>query len=570
MEELHALEPTIIVLFVGILAILIARPLRLSPIVGFLLLGVLIGPHALGLVQESATTHLLAELGVVFLLFDIGLNFSLGKIWDARRELLGLGPLQVLLCTAVFAGLAIAIGTDTDAAIVIGATLALSSTAVVVATLSENNQQNCPIGATSTAVLIFQDICAIFLLMLASSLGNIQSSLGVEIGMAALKAAVAFVAAVAIGRFLIGPLFRLISRSNQAEIFTATTLLIVLATAAATGLMGLSLTLGAFLGGMIISETPYRHLIRTEVKPFRGLLLGFFFITVGMSLDTRLLYEEWISVLLAAALLLGIKILVVYLAALVLRVRHQSAIQLAFLLAQGSEFAFVLIGMASVSEPLGIELSAILITAVALSMALTPPLAALGRRLASRLANQDWQSASAHDGCDIHEEVPVIIYGMGEIGQRVADGLEAHDIPYTAIESDYGRFVRAERNGYRVAFGDTADLRLAETMEIAMARTIAITVARYEVSRELTPIVRERYPDLRRFVSVSDDEERERFEALGMRAIVMRSAPEGIDMAAAVLQAHDVDEEKIQEWIRRQQDQALESSGTGTKLPDVA
>jgi CPA2 family monovalent cation:H+ antiporter-2 len=209
MEQLHALAPVILLLLVGILAITLMRPLGLSPIVGYLAAGLIIGPHALGLVPESETTHLLAELGVVFLLFDIGLHFSLQSIWDARRDILGLGPLQIVLCGLAYGAIAAALGYGAQYAIILGGTLALSSTAVVVQTLGERGQQNCPVGLTGTAILIFQDICAIFILALATSIADAGSSSGegalaAAISSAALKAAIAFLAAVLIGRYAMG------------------------------------------------------------------------------------------------------------------------------------------------------------------------------------------------------------------------------------------------------------------------------------------------------------------------------------------------------------------------------
>lgn len=235
----------------------------------------------------------------------------------------------------------------------LGATLALSSTAVVVQTLAERGQQSCPVGLTATAVLIFQDICAIFLLILATSLAAAETALGIAIAMAAVKALIAFATAILIGRYAIGPLFGFLSRTKNEEVFTATTLLIVLAAAAITDAMQLSLTLGAFLAGMMISETAYRPVIQTEIKPFRGLLLGFFFITVGMSLDAGVLLRQWLDVLLFLAGLVGIKVVLVAAAALAFRWSVPGSVQLGFLLAQGSEFAFVIVGVPAVRAALG-------------------------------------------------------------------------------------------------------------------------------------------------------------------------------------------------------------------------
>ena len=557
-EAVETLAPLITLLLVGVLAIALVRPLRLSPIVGFLIAGLLIGPHGFGIIHESGTTHLLAELGVVFLLFDIGLHFSLGHIWDVRRDILGLGPLQVGITAAVLSGLGILAGLAAPIAILLGLTLALSSTAVVVQIVEEYGQKNCPIGASATAVLIFQDICAIFLIILANSLGAGGAAVGAAFGLAAIKAVMAFAAAIFIGRYLIGPLFKFVAGLKNDEVFTAVALLVVLVTSVATGWLNLSLTLGAFLGGMIISETPYRYLIQTEVKPFRGLLLGFFFITVGMVIDLHTVAQNWPQILLILATLILAKTALTFLAASLLRAPLRKAIQLGFLLAQGSEFGFVIIGMPAVHAALGPELSSVLILAIAASMALTPPLAALGHRLATNMACKNWEDQKSQVPVGAPDIPPVLIFGMGEFGRRVADALEAHNIGYTAIEKDYNRFVRANADGYPVAFGDAADLRLMETLKMAQRGSVVITVPRYEISKALAPIVQERYPNLRRIISVENDDQKKQFEELDMTAIVSRSIPKGLDLAAAVLAEHNVDDDSIRDWMERHQDELLE------------
>ena len=563
MEQAHALEPVILLLLVGIFAITLVRPLRLSPIVGYLLAGLIIGPHALGLVPDSETTHLLAELGVVFLLFDIGLHFSLQSIWDARRDILGLGPLQIVLCALAFGAIAAALGYGAPYAIILGGTLALSSTAVVVQTLAERGQQNCPVGLTGTAVLIFQDICAIFILILATSIEDAGSpserALAVAIASAALKAAIAFLAAVLIGRYAIKPLFRLLAQSRNEEIFTAIALLIVLAAAAATGGAGLSLTLGAFLGGMIISETPYRHVIQTEARPFRALLLGFFFITVGMSLDWRVLLADWAQTVLFLAALIALKAVLVAIAARAFGWSTPGSVQLGFLLAQGSEFAFVIVALPAVRAALGERAVGVIVTGIAASLALTPSLAALGHSLARMLRRRSAAAVTTGEITPRATVAPVVVFGMGEVGRCVVDGLEANDVAYDAVEMDYDRFLAASADGYAVAFGDIGDVRLMETLAMAQRSAVVVTVIRYEVSKALTPILHDRYPHLIRFIAVDDDQDRARFEALGMRAVINRSTPRGLDLAAAVLRAQGIDEDRIRAWMQRQQERALAS-----------
>ncbi|MEE9350726.1 MAG: cation:proton antiporter [Thiotrichaceae bacterium] len=560
MEEAHHLLPVLILLVVGILSIAVMRPLKMSPIVGYLLAGMLIGAHGFGWVEESPTTHLLAELGVVFLLFDIGLHFSIGHIWDARRDILGLGPLQVALCTGAFTLIAIFMGLSTDFAIVIGVTLALSSTAVAAQILADNQQNQCPVSVSATAVLIFQDVCAIFLLILAGSMGDSEVSLGSIIGIAALKALAAFVIAILIGRFFIGPVFNWIAKSKDTEMFTATALLIVLATAAATAMFGLSMTLGAFLAGMIISETPYRHVIQTEVKPFRGLLLGFFFITVGMTLDVQVILHEWWKIALVAIALVAIKAVMIFLAARSLQIPSRSALQMGILLSQGSEFAFVIFAIPTIQGALGAEYSSILIIAVAASMALTPILVNIAQKIARKSAQKDWDKSKSGQQTGGPSEASVIIVGMSEVGRRLASALEANDISYRAVEMDHDCFVDACTNGYKVGFGDATDLRLMDTIKMAHAETIAITFADYEVCSQLAPIVLERHPELTLMVAVENEKDKERFDALGMHAVIQQSFPRGLDMAVAVLDVHKVDKKKQYRWMTRQQTQELDDS----------
>jgi CPA2 family monovalent cation:H+ antiporter-2 len=551
----------IILLLVGILSITLMRRIGQSPIVGYLAAGVLIGPHAFGLIQESETTHLVAELGVVFLLFDIGLNFTLSSIWEARRDILGLGPLQIVLCGFAFGGIALAFGLDPEYAVILGGALALSSTAVVVQTLAERGQQNCPVGLTGTAVLIFQDICAIFLLILAASLEPgetpAEPALASAIFAALAKASAAFLAAVLIGRFAVRPLFQLFSQTRNEEIFTAMALLVVLATAAATGSAGLSLTLGAFLGGMILSESPYRHVIKTEAKPFRNLLLGFFFITVGMSLDWRTLVAHGSEILVFLFTLIMIKALLVAAAARVFGWSTPGSVQLGFLLAQGSEFVFVIIAMPMVREALGEAMVGVIITGIAASLMLTPGLVSVGKRLTGILRLGETTLPSS-ETVPVTATPPVIIFGMKAIGRSVADALEAHDIPYDAIEKDHDRFLAASADGYPVAYGDPGDVRLMETLAYEHRDAVVITVIKHEEADTLKLLIHERYPNLTCFIAVETEADKAHFEGLGVRAVVNRSIPCGLDLAAAVLRHQRIDESRIQAWMRRQHERALQ------------
>jgi Kef-type K+ transport system membrane component KefB len=550
MNEAMELLPAVILLGVGLLGILAARLLKTSPIVTFIAAGLAIGPFGLGLIDENPTTVLLAQLGVVFLLFDIGLSFSLKTVRESRSDLVRLAPVQMLLCTLGFGLVLRLLGLEWPMAILLGAAAGISATAVVSATLSERSLATCPLGRSTTAVLVFQDVAGIFLLVFAASLEAGGDGLFADLGMSAGLAAVCLVAALLIGRFLIGPAFKLLSKTRNEEIFTAAALFIVLATAAATGAIGLSLTFGAFLAGMIIADTPFRPIIRTEAKPFGALLLGFFFITVGAALDWRMMLDQWAAILIALAALFILKTALSYLAALLSGWSLAGAAQLAFLIAQGSEFGLVILALPAVAAGLG-ELAGVLVAASALSLALTPLWAGLGLKIARAIAR--WKAARAEHAepePDGAVTGPVIVFGMTGAGRLAVDALDRFEVPVIAIDSDPDRFLNALADGYQVSFGDPSDTRLMATVGAVKARALALSAPRYEISLELTPYVRRTYPELARFVAVDTEHDRARHAALGMRPVMTRGRPEGIEFAVELLRWADMPEDRIADWVR--------------------
>lgn len=551
---LAALVPAIFLLAMGITAVMASRASRLSPIVGYLVLGLALNAGKVMILSDSGTVELLAELGVVFLLFDIGLHFSLKQIRHQAADIFGFGPLQILFGTILLGTLALLVGLAPVPAFLIGAVLALSSTAAVAPLIAERHQQSCPVGLTATAILIFQDVAAIFLLIVAGALGG--GPVLMVAGLALAKAAAAFVAAVLAARLLVRPLFGLVARGKQEEVFTAMALLIALAAGWATGQIGLSLTLGAFLGGMTVAETPYRALIQSEIKPFRGLLLGFFFISVGLSLDLNALVHEWPAIIAVTFVMIAAKTATNAAASLVFRWSVPGSLQLAFLLAQGSEFAFVVLSLAPVRRLVGSTEVSIVAASVALSIALTPTLAAYGRLIAGRLR---LRRAKENDPELQMKEpaAPVLIVGMGRVGRTLADALHEFSLGYNAVERDQQRLREAVADGYSVVFGDTSDPRLWEPIAMQGRRISVLTAPVYEASHELAPLVRQRYPNLLRFAIVDDDADAQRFRAIGVRAVLDRGFPPGLDLAVAVLGELGISEDELAGWIRRQQDRAL-------------
>jgi len=557
---ISSLLPIIALLAAGIASVLFLPRLGMSPIVGFLLTGILFGDSGLHLMPHSEMIHLLAELGVVFLLFEIGLHFSLRHVWSERKGIFVLGPAQVLL-TAVLLYLAFQFFALPPAiAVVLSLTLALSSTAVVTQVLSERGMQGSPLANTTTAVLIFQDICAIFLLILAGSLSSSSANLPALLGLAALKCALSIGIALLIGKYLLKPVFSFFARYDNGEAFTMIALFIVLLTGLGTGLAGLSLTLGAFLAGMIISESQFRHIIQTEVKPFRNLLLSFFFVTVGLSIDLKVLLAGWGVTLGLTLAISAIKMVAVFVLFLLFKEGKGNALQQAGLLFQGSEFVFVIIGLPALKNVLPAELNGALVASVALSMAGT---AFVFDRIRAYNRKEIEQTAADYSEtvqqCK-QNEARVIIIGMNRVGETVARALEAHGISYIIVERDYDAFACARENGFPVVYGDKADLRLWESIGIEQYKTMVIAAPELEVSRMYADLPEERYLHLERFLAVDDEEEALEFQKLNYaRVFVNRGFPPGLELAEALLTHLEQDRESIQAWMQRHQRQHLEN-----------
>ncbi|HPF21893.1 MAG TPA: cation:proton antiporter [Hyphomonas sp.] len=567
-QAVDALVPAITLLGFGAASALVSKAARLSPIVGYLIVGILIGPHGLRLIQESSATHLLAELGVVFLLFDIGMHVSMRELKESRRDLLGLAPAHLLLTGLISAGALAMIGIDWAIALAVGLSLGLSSTAVVARILTERGQNSCPMGRAATHVLIFQDMVAIFLMIFATSLGGEESGptglagfvstrlldganlpLAISLGLSLVQAGLAFFAAVLAGKYLIDPIFRTLAVIRNEEAFTAFTLLFVLAAACATAMTGLSLTLGAFLAGLAVSGTPYRHEVQTEMAPFRSLLLSFFFMAIGLSIDMPALMRNLPLVLLAAGGLLALKTVLGYAAARLNGWSVPGAVQLGFLLAQGSEFTLVVLSLGAIMTGMPAALMGSVVAAVALSLALAPVWAGLGGRLSRTIAHRAHIDMTETSAPGPALDQPVIVAGMTQTGRLAIDALHDHGIPYLATEFDPDRMLRAVADGYHVSFGDASNMKLIEAIGGNQARALVLGLPRYEVSRDVTPTINRRFPNLKRFVTVDSPEEFDRYSALGIRTHLGGGQPHGIEMVIDMLTALGVPEDRVSAWL---------------------
>jgi CPA2 family monovalent cation:H+ antiporter-2 len=553
MEIANSILPVLILLATGIVAAVLSRLMRVSPIVGYLVLGALVSAVRPDLLAAGGTVHLLAELGVVFLLFDIGLHFSIAHVRQEAADIFGFGPLQVAASALLLGVGAWALGSTPVIGFILGATLALSSTAIVVGVIAERRQQNCPVALTATAILIFQDIAAIFLLILASTLdrgGAVPVMLG-AVGRTIVAVGLSIVSA----RFIVRPLFAVLSRYGREEVFTAIALLIALAASWAAAMAGLSMTLGAFLGGMIVAQSPFKASIRSEIGPFRGLLVSFFFISVGASLDRSAIGAAWPSILAIAAAIIVLKSIGNIAASLAFRWSVPGSIQLGVLLAGGSEFAFVIFALPGVRSSVVPALPTLLTASVALTLALTPTLGFLGRRAAGRLRLRAQRRAEA-EMIPVGRTNPVLLIGMGEVGRTIADALEEFGIGYDAVERNGPRLRSAVADGYNAFFGDASDARLWRVFDIEGRRYSVMTAASIEAAQEWIPWARAMFPKLHRLWVARSDDEAAQLNELGVEAVVTSDEVPGIEAAELLLAAFGIAPERISCWSMQQRARA--------------
>ncbi len=551
-DILATLLPIIVLLVLGIVTAIASRAVRMSPIVGYIVLG--IGLKVTGALDSfgGPTLSLLANLGVVFLLFDIGLHFSIEHVKAQAKDIFAFGPVQVLFATASLGLVALLLGQTLPAALLIGGICALSSTAVVARLIAERHQQSCPVGLTATAILVFQDLAAIFLLIIGNSLQSAGNVLLVG-ALALLKSAVAFGVAVAAGRFVVGPVLRLVARTKNEEVFTAMALALALAAGWTTLSIGLSLTLGAFLGGLSLSETPYKAVIRSEIIAFRGLLLGFFFIFVGYTLDQNALIHQWPAIVVVTLLLIGVKIVANVAASRMFHWSVPGSTQLGFMLAQGSEFGFVILGLPAVRNLIGAGPASILVAATALSMAATPNLAGAGRNLAAYLRKHQSRPKSAEMEPK-GDPGPVIIVGMGRIGRAVADALENFDIGYCGIERDHRRLDQAIADGYDAKFGDGTDIRLWQSVGLTTRKVTVLTAPDVSVQAEVSKLAAAEYPHLKRIIVAHDKKHAESLRALGLNTIEEDNLEFSENTVRAVLAVFSVAPADVEAWLRTRRD----------------
>jgi glutathione-regulated potassium-efflux system ancillary protein KefC len=487
------LSNALVYLAAAVVAVPIAKRLGLGAVLGYLLAGIAIGPWGFGLISEVEVILHFSEFGVVLLLFVIGLELEPKKLLELRRPIFGWGSAQVLGVAAVLCAAAIAFGIEWKVALIAALGLSLSSTAIALTTLEERNFMTTPTGQAGFAILLFQDIAAIPMIALVPVLGIAVHEGSGHGWLGALKVAGVLAGLVVAGRFLITPILRIIAKTELREIFTAFALLLVISIALLMQWVGMSMALGAFMAGVLLADSEYRHALETDIEPFKGLLLGLFFIAVGMSVDFGVFLAQPLLILGLVLGFLVIKIGVLYGLAKAFDIPREQQALFAFILSQGGEFAFVVFGAAATAKVYSDNVAAILVVVVALSMMATPLLLILHDRvIAPRFRNMDARPADAIEAKDGH----VIIAGFGRFGQIVGRLLRANQVKLTVLDHDPDQIETLRRFGFQVFYGDATRIDLLHAAGAAKARALVVAIDDIEDSIALVDAVREAYPDL--------------------------------------------------------------------------
>jgi CPA2 family monovalent cation:H+ antiporter-2 len=518
------LELVLILLLAAVVVVAVFRLLALPALLGYLLVGVLIGPNALGLVSDSAETRYLAEFGVVFLMFSIGLEFSLAKLLTMRRLVLGLGAAQVGISIVLIVFVAMATGADWRAGLVLGGVFAMSSTAILAKMLSERLELNSPHGRQIVGILLFQDLAVVPLLIVIPALARGAETVLVALGLAVVKAAVVLVVLLYFGQRLMRPWFTLVARQKSSELFVLNVLLITLGLAWITELAGLSLALGAFLAGMLISETEFRYQVEQDIKPFRDVLLGLFFVTVGMMLDPAALIDYWYWILGLLVLVLVAKTVIVASLGRLFGTDTSVSLRSALALAGAGEFGLVLLAQAANLSVIDDVRMQIALATLILSMLISPFLIEYSEHMVRRFSGAEWmnRAMALHNiavqtmGAEQH----VIICGYGRSGQNLARFFEREGVGFIALDFDPQRVREAAAAGESVVFGDAARREVLIAAGLLRANALVVSYADTASALRILSLVQELRPGLPVVVRTLDDSDIDELKQAGAAEVV--------------------------------------------------
>ena len=544
----------LLLLAAAVVVVAVFRMLGLPPILGYLLVGAALGPHAAGWVPDTEETRHLAEFGVVFLMFSIGLEFSLARLYSMKRIVFGLGAAQVVVSTLIATLLARVLGIPWLAGLALGGALAMSSTAMLSKLLTERGELDAPHGREVIGVLLFQDIAVVPLLVLIPAFSQPVDVMAEALLLAAIKAAILLALVLFVGQRALSAWFYMVARRKSAELFMLNVLLITLGLAWLTELAGLSLALGAFTAGMLIGETEYRYQVEEDIKPFRDVLLGLFFVAIGMRLDVLQILAQWWLVGAILFGLLTIKLAVVGLASRLLGSSPGTALRSGLWLCAGGEFGFVILARAGDVKLLGPEVLQPLLAAMVLSLMLAPLIIHFSERLVFRFVASEWllrsmqltQLAAQSLASDKH----AILCGYGRTGQHLARFLEAEGISYMALDLDPERVREASVAAEAVSFGDAAKKETLLAAGLSRARVVVVTFADIDAALRVIHRVRELRPDVAIVARARDQDDIEKLYAAGAAEVVPEALESSVMLATHALALSGLPMHKVIKRLR--------------------
>ncbi|TXI94882.1 MAG: potassium transporter [Aquabacterium sp.] len=564
----------------GILIPLLQR-FKVNQVLGFLGAGLIVGPYGLGLWVDTwpwlakftfprgEGLSALADLGVLFLMFMIGLELSAERLWAMRRWVFGAGALQVVLSSAIICALAMAFGNTWQASLVLGMVLSLSSTAVIVQLLSQREALASPMGQSIFAVLMFQDLAVVPVLILIDLLGRGSSpDMWSVTGLTLLKSVVAVVLIFVIGRKVIRPLFRNFARQRQSDVFMALTLLATLSIAGLTAAAGLSMALGALLAGLLLAETEYRHEVEVTIEPFKGLLMGLFFMTVGMGIDAREILANPLWVPLSVIGLILIKAVVVTGIFRIGGLSWGRSVESGLLLGQGGEFAFIVVGVAAASQLLSPEMAQFVLLVVGLTLFVTPMVAQWGQWLGVRL---DAKRPPTHMASML-ETVPalgtgqVVVAGYGRVGQLIGDVLLDQGVAFVAVERDANLVAQLRNKGKPVFYGNAARPEFLQRLHVGEAAAVVVTMDQPAAALATVRAVRGEYPKLQIFARSRDTKHARDLLAAGANMVIPETVEAGLQLSAFVLDALGVPETTVGHVLDRERTRRVADLNNGTAV----
>lgn len=550
MHNANYLHDILILLFASVAIVILFKQLRLSPALGYLVAGAMIGPYGFGVLEGNESTQSIADLGIVFLLFAIGLELNFEKLIKMRKYVLGFGSLQVLLTTIVIGYLAHKFfDISQEAALVIGSALSLSSTAIVLQIISENGEETTRVGRLSFSILLMQDLAVIPILVLLPALATTEINMARALGSAFFDATIALIIIFAIGRLLLRPIYRLVAEAKSDVLFFSVTLIVILGSAHLSSYFGLSSAFGAFTAGLMVSETEYRYRVEEDIMSIKALLLGLFFMTIGMSFQLDFLLSSLGEIILVALALIAIKSIIIIFLCKIFRLPLAPAIHTGLLLSQGGEFAFVVFIMAVNQNFIGPNVSQFLATVVTVTMAITPLLAAFGRKVKGQLYIMSVlrDNKIKREIGDISKHV--VIIGFSKIGHVIAYALRKKGINYIVLENNH-RVVRLEKsNGYNIYYGDAMNIDILRYVGVERAESVIVAMEDEIACMRITRFIHENFPNVTLATKSESMNNAERFKKVGANLVVSKNFETSLQLIRIALSSTGVTSKTIEKMV---------------------